>query len=88
MAEDAVAVGDDAGFDLAEMRDDVGGGPSVCGRRSLPKIKRDSVGGSEEAGLGAEEFGAEGIEVWHSRSRTEEDLRLTQVLRRRVEMVT
>jgi len=85
VAEDAVGVGDDAGFDLAEMGDDVGGGPGVCGRRSLPKIKRDSVGGSQEAGLGAEEFRAEGIQVWHSRSRTEENLRLTQMLRRRVD---
>src|SRR5258708_18802594 len=65
VAEDAVGVGDDAGFDLAEMSYDVGGGPGVCGRRSLPLIQRDGVDGSEEAGLGGEEFGAEGVEVWH-----------------------
>jgi len=46
MAKDAIRVGDDAGFDLAEMSDDFGGGPGVWGGRSLPKIKRDGVGGS------------------------------------------
>src|SRR5882672_2408659 len=85
MAKDAIRVGDDAGFDLAEMSDDFGGGPGGWGGRSLPKIKRDGVGGSEEAGLGAEEFRAERVEPWHLRSTTEEDLRLTQMLRRRIE---
>ena len=85
MAKDAVGVGDDAGFDLAEMSDDFGGGPGARGRRSLPKIKRDGVGGSQEAGLGGEEFGAEGVELWHLRSRTEEKPRLTRMLRRRVD---
>ena len=86
MAKDAVGVGDDAGFDLAEMSDDFGSGPGVWGGRSLPKIKRDGVGGSEEARLGAKEFGAEGVEPWHLSSTTEEDLRLTQMLKRRIEM--
>jgi len=85
MAKDAIRVGDDAGFDLAEMSDDFGGGPCVWGGRSLPKIKRDGVGSSEKAGLGREEFGAEGVELWHLRSTTEEDPRLTQMLRRRVD---
>ncbi len=87
MAKDAIRVGDDAGFDLAEMSDDFGGGPGVCRRRSLPQIKRDGVDGSEEAGLGAEEFAAEGVELWHLRPTNEENLRLTQMLRRRVEVV-
>ena len=86
MAKDAVGVGDDAGFDLAEMSDDFGGAPGVRGGRSLPKIKRDGVGGSQEAGLGAEEFGAEGVELWHLRPTTEENPRLTQMLKGRVEM--
>ena len=44
VAEDAVGVGDDAGFDLAEMRGDFGGGPDALGGRSLPEIGRDGVG--------------------------------------------
>jgi len=76
MAKDAIRVGDDAGFDLAEMSDDFGGGPGVWGRRSLPTIKRDGVGGSEEAGLGAEEFGAEGVELWHLRPTTRRESKI------------
>jgi hypothetical protein len=42
--EDADGVGDDAGFDLAEMSNDFGGGPCARGRRSLPEVGRDGVG--------------------------------------------
>lgn len=76
MAKDATGVGDDAGFDLAEMSDDFGGGPGVWGGRSLPKIKRDGVGGSQEAGLGGEEFGAEGVELWHLRPTTRRESKI------------
>jgi hypothetical protein len=46
VTKDAVGVGDDAGFDLAEVGDDFGGGPGGFGGASLPEIRRDSVGGS------------------------------------------
>jgi len=43
MVEDADGVGDDAGFDLAEMSNDFGGGPCAWRRRSLPEVGRDGV---------------------------------------------
>src|SRR5712664_3355153 len=47
------------------MSDDFTGGPGVWGRRSLPGVERDGVRDGEKTGLGADEFGADGGEVWH-----------------------
>ena len=60
-----MGVGEYAGFDLAEMSDDFGGGPSAWGRRRLPKVGGDGVRDGEKTGLGGGEFGADGGEVWH-----------------------
>lgn len=61
MAKNAKGVGDDAGFDLAEVGDDFCCGPGGVGRAGLPAVERDGVRGGEEAGLGMGEFGADGI---------------------------
>jgi len=65
MAKDAKRVGNDAGFDLAEVGDDFAGGPARVGRARLPAVERNGVRGGEEAGLGMSELGADGIETVH-----------------------
>lgn len=65
MAEDAVGVGEYAGFDLAEMSDDFGSGPGVWRGSSLPAVGRDGVRDGQKTGLGGGEFGADGVEVGH-----------------------
>lgn len=64
--KDAGGVEDDAGFDLAKMGRDFGGGPGDVGRARLPVGKRDSVGGGQIDGLRTKKICANGVEVRHS----------------------
>lgn len=65
MAQDAFCVGDNAGFNLAEMGSDLGSGPGDVRGAGLPVCQRDGVGGGKVDGLGAEEVGANGVEIRH-----------------------
>lgn len=66
--EDALGVENYAGFDLAEMGGDFRGGPARFDGAGLPVEEGNGVGGGEEAGLGVEEFRADGVEIGHCTS--------------------
>jgi len=87
MAKDAIRVGDDAGFDLAEMSDDFGGGPGVWGRGSLPTNQRDGVGAVRKRDWALKSLARRESRFGIRDPQPEENPRLTQMLRRRVEVV-